>query len=206
MARQKKGASAPEVRDRVGELIRVPAGDLAGAPWNWRRHPKRQEAAVVASLEELGIYAPLLGRRLADGTVELIDGHLRRAIFQRLDPATLVPVVLCDLDEVEAKKANLLHDPLAGLAETDAEQLDGLLREVQTANPELAGLMDEMAKDAGLEWTGGSGGGENANDAGEEQLPPSQYLVQVECESEEHQAEVLARLAEMGLACKALLF
>lgn len=159
---------------------------------------------MVASLEELGIYAPLLGRRLADGTVELIDGHLRRVIFQRLGPDVPVPVILCDLDEAEAKKANLLHDPLAGLAETDAERLDGLLREVQTGNSELASLMDELAKDAGLVPANGEGAG--GGGAADEPMPPSQYLVQVECESEEHQAEVLTRLAELGLTCKALLF
>ena len=158
----------PCVRDRVGDLVRVPAGELAGAPWNWRKHPKRQEAAVVASLEELGIYAPLLGRRLADGTVELIDGHLRRVIFQRLGPATLVPVVLCDLDEAEARKANLLHDPLAGLAEVDAGKLDELLRTVQTPSQELAGVLDELAKDAGLDWASGGGAAGEAGAGGDE--------------------------------------
>lgn len=156
---------------------------------------------MVASLEELGIYVPLLGRRLDDGTVELIDGHLRRTIFARVGPDTLVPIVLCDLNEAEAKKANLLHDPLAGLAEVDREKLDGLLREVQTGSEDLAGVMDELAKNAGLVEKGKSDLATRADDQ-----PNTQYLIHVVCESEEHQAEVIEEITKMGLECKSLIF
>jgi DNA modification methylase len=152
MAKKREQPQQPSssVRDRVGELVRIPASQIAGAPWNWRTHPGDQEAAVVASLEELGIYAPLLGRRLANGTIELIDGHLRRAIFSKLGPGTMIPVILCDLDEAEAKKANLLHDPLAGMAVASAPLLESLLNEVKTDSPELQALFKQMAEDAGL--------------------------------------------------------
>jgi DNA modification methylase len=118
--------------------------------------------------------------------VELIDGHLRQVIFQRLGPDTLVPVVLCDLDDAEAKKANLLHDPLAGLAETDSAKLDALLREVQTPSQELAGVLDDLAREAGCEWTkerdaaaraGAGAGGGDGFDATPEESGPTRTAV-----------------------------
>lgn len=134
-----------QVRDRVKELRRVRAGDLKGAAWNWRRHGDRQRNAVVGSLEELGITDPLKARELADGTLELWDGHLRQDILARVGPDTLIPVIVTDLTESEAKKANLIHDPLAELAEPDAEKLDSLIQDVDTDNAALAELLDDLA-------------------------------------------------------------
>src|SRR5215472_11177056 len=95
------------IRCRVRELRRVRAGDLKGAPWNWRRHCDEQRGAVIGSLEELGITDPLKVRELPDGSLELWDGHLRQDILAAIGPDTLVPVVVTDLSEAEAMKANL---------------------------------------------------------------------------------------------------
>ena len=51
-------------------------------------------------------------RELTDGSLEIIDGHLR----QSLDPELVVPVLILDLDEAEAAKLLLSLDPLAGMA------------------------------------------------------------------------------------------
>src|SRR5262245_32798404 len=134
-----------QIRDRVMELRRVRAGDLNGAAWNWRRHGDRQRKAVVGSLEELGITDPLKARELADGSLELWDGHLRQDILARVGPDTIVPVVVTDLSESEAKKANLIHDPLAELAEPDAEKLDSLIQDVDTDNAALAELLNDLS-------------------------------------------------------------
>jgi hypothetical protein len=134
-----------QVRDRVKELRRVRAADLKGAAWNWRQHGDRQRSAVVGSLEELGITDALKARELADGTLELWDGHLRQDILVHIGPDTLIPVIVTDLTEAEAKKANLIHDPLAELAEADAEKLDALIRDVDTDNEALAKVLDDLA-------------------------------------------------------------
>src|SRR5207302_3500850 len=99
------------IKDRVVELLRVPASELRANPGNWRRHPARQRAALRGILRQIGYADALLARR--DGSdLVLIDGHLR----QSLDPHQVVPVLVLD---VSAKEADLLLatlDPLAALA------------------------------------------------------------------------------------------
>ena len=132
-----------ELRDRIKDLRRVRARDLKGAPWNWRTHGRAQREAVLGSIEELGFFDTLDARELPDGTLELVDGHLRQDIVHAaVGPDTLVPVVVTDFTEAEARKASLLNDPLAGLAEADAGRLDALLREVTTESDALQELLD----------------------------------------------------------------
>ena len=64
------------IRNRITELRYVRAGDLRPNPKNWRKHPKAQRQAVQAVLDEVG-YADALIVREVDGTLELLDGHLR---------------------------------------------------------------------------------------------------------------------------------
>ena len=65
------------IRDRVKELRRVRASDLRPSPHNWRVHPPTQREALRAVLDEVGYAGALLARELADGSLELVDGHLR---------------------------------------------------------------------------------------------------------------------------------
>jgi hypothetical protein len=81
-------ATRGRMRDRVVELLRVRAGDLAPNPRNWRRHPERQRAALRGLLRQIGYADALLARREGD-SLALIDGHLR----QSLDPEQIVPVL-----------------------------------------------------------------------------------------------------------------
>jgi hypothetical protein len=108
------------IRKRIIGHTEVRAGDLVPHPMNFHRHPESQQAALADSLAELGDIRSLLGYRLPDGRIQLIDGHLRRD----LDPDRLVTVELVDLTPDEAAKALLTLDPLAALAETDAELIE----------------------------------------------------------------------------------
>ena len=65
------------IRDRIKELRRVRAGDLRPCPWNWREHPQEQREALEATLAEVGYAGAGLARELEDGSLELIDGHMR---------------------------------------------------------------------------------------------------------------------------------
>lgn len=95
-------------RDRVLELRRVRAGDIVGAPWNWRTHPEGQWAAQAGSIDELGFFDSLDVRELPDRRLELVDGQARRDLLHdRIGPGTLRRCVVTDLTEAEAKKANL---------------------------------------------------------------------------------------------------
>jgi DNA modification methylase len=130
-------------RDRVIELVRVRAGDLAEHPSNWRRHPAHQRAALRGLLSEVGYADALIARRDADRLV-LIDGHLRKS----LDPDQVVPVLVLDVSEQEADKLLLALDPLAGLARPDPVALQDLIGRVRTQSDALAELIEGLARQA----------------------------------------------------------
>lgn len=67
-----------------------------------------------------------------------MDGHLRAS----LDPETLVPVLVTDLDEKEGETMLLATDPLAMLAEADQDLLADLL---SNADTDIAGMPDLVA-------------------------------------------------------------
>jgi hypothetical protein len=46
-----------KLRDRIVELRRVPASQLAPYPKNWRIHPKNHQNALRGLLSEIGIFA-----------------------------------------------------------------------------------------------------------------------------------------------------
>lgn len=133
------------MRDRITEFRRVRAGEITGASWNWRKHPRNQRDAVSASIEDLGFFSPLEVRQTEHG-LEIIDGHLRQDIIQAdISPDTLIPVVILDFDEAEAKKANLIKDPLASLAMADQAALERLMDEVSIEDDALATMLAELS-------------------------------------------------------------
>src|ERR1700742_1469835 len=104
-----------QIRDRIKELRRVPAGQLRANPRNWRVHP--------------------------DGSLELIDGHLRA----ETTPDALVPVLVLDVDQAEALKLLATYDPLSALAETNQAALEGVLSDVETDSEALRQLLAGLA-------------------------------------------------------------
>lgn len=139
------------VRNRVVEMKMVRVGDIIPAPWNPRVHGEQQRNAVQGSLDELGITDALKVRTLEDGRYMLWDGHLRQDLLSGLDPDTEVPVIVTDLDEKEAKKAVLVHDPLGAMADTNDERMRELIEEVgATSSDALAALIDSLAQAAAL--------------------------------------------------------
>ena len=135
------------IRDRIKELRRVPASSLRPNPKNWRTHPKEQADALRGMLAEIGFAEALVARELEDGTLELIDGHLRAETVGD----TAVPVLVLDVNEAEADKLLATLDPLAALAGVDTQKLEDLLATVETDSEALQSMLDELAKDAGIE-------------------------------------------------------
>src|SRR4029077_10757725 len=88
------------IRNRIRELRRVPASQLRPSPKNWRTHPPRQRDALKGILAELGYCDAVLARELPDGSLMLIDGHLRC----ETTPDMEVPVLILDVTEEEADK------------------------------------------------------------------------------------------------------
>lgn len=142
------------MKDRVKELIRVPAKDIFPADFNWRTHPDFQRKAVQASIEELGFFSPLECWH-DNGRLILLDGHLRQELIAAgIGPDTEVPVVVLDLSEDEAKKAILIKDPLAGMAGANKERLSQLLSEVEVQNEQLKKTLANIAKQNYVEMPG----------------------------------------------------
>ena len=182
------------IRDRIKELRRVPAAQLRPHPKNWRRHPQAQQDAMRGVLAEIGYADALLARELPDGSLELIDGHLRA----ETTPDVEVPVLVVDLDEQEAAKLLALHDPLAGLAEADQDVLADLLAEVQTESEAVRAVLDDLLAQP-----------EQAADASPDDVPPEvdipeAFQVVIECRDEAHQKELFERLTGEGLSCRLL--
>jgi DNA modification methylase len=133
------------IRDRVVELRRVRAAELAENPRNWRRHPAVQRRALRALLREIG-YADALLAREQDGGLVLVDGHLRRS----LDPDRVVPVLVLDLTEEEADKLLATLDPIAALAVADPNALEALLARVNSSSAAVRDLLEGLARQAKL--------------------------------------------------------
>lgn len=184
------------IRDRIKELRRVPARQLRPNPRNWRVHPSRQQQAIRGILAEIGYADALLARELPDGTLELIDGHLRA----ETTPDAIVPVLVLDVSEAEANKLLAVLDPLAGLAEQDDEVLAQLAREIEFESPVLRQLLAEVTHDmaeASPEST-------SASETGPVDPVPELFQVLVECRDEEDQRTLFERLSAEGYTCRLL--
>jgi ParB-like chromosome segregation protein Spo0J len=184
-----------KVRDRIKELRRVKAGLLRPNPKNWRTHPKSQQDALRGVLAEVGYADALLARELPDGSLELIDGHLRA----ETTPDVEVPVLILDLDDREAAKLLALLDPLAGLAETNEDALAELLAHVDTENEAVQALLDQLLGDAESP----------PDEPSAADMPPGvdipeAFQVVVECRNEAQQQEIFERMTAEGLKCRLL--
>jgi hypothetical protein len=191
------------IRNRVKSLRMVPASDLRPNPKNWRTHPKAQQDALRGVLAEVGLADACLARELPDGSLMLIDGHLRAETLGDGD----VPVLVLDVNEAEADKLLATLDPLAAMANSDAMQLDALLRTVQTGSEELQQMLADVAAQAGLyteQWDGK--GVQDVDEIGE--YDPDNETVSVRLNDvpvgsrDDVVAAVDAAVAEFGLKCE----
>ena len=182
-----------QIRDRVKELRRVRASLLRPHPNNWRTHPDHQRDALRGVLAEIGYADALLARELPDGTLELVDGHLRA----ETTPEAEVPVLVVDLTDAETATLLAVLDPLAGLAETNRDALADLLAHVESENEAVRKMLDGMLGDGVPSLPEGP-------TAGAEVDVPEAFQVVVECRDEEEQRSVFERLQGEGYKCKLL--
>lgn len=182
------------IRDRVRELRRVRADLLRPHPLNWRKHPGAQRAALAAVLNEIGYAGALLARECDDGTLELIDGHLRA----ETTPEAEVPVLIVDLSAEEAALLLSVHDPLAAMAETDASLLESLTAGMQQRDAAITDLLASTIAEA-------RDAARNSLTARKSQ--PSlawrdQFQIVVDCRDEVEQRRLFERFTSEGLACR----
>jgi hypothetical protein len=185
------------IRNRIKCHRRVKAADLLPHELNYRLHPDHQKAALQALYEEVGVARSLLAFELPDGRLKLIDGHLRRD----LDPDQEVDVEILDVTEEEARKLLLSIDPLAALAETQAQLHHRLMEITPTTSADLQSAWQTAADSARASLT-------QLASSPHHHPPtaiPSQFLILVTCHDEKHQVDLLQRFNSEGLECRALL-
>jgi len=184
------------IRDRVKELRRVRAAELRPHPRNWRTHPARQRDALRGLLAEIGYADALLAREMPDGSLMLIDGHLRA----ETTPDQLVPVLVLDVDETEAATILATLDTITGLAGVDAAQFAELTREVQIDSPAARSLLEDVARTAELLDPGEPCGAPDETDRLRER-----FQILIDCRDEQEQSELLLQLHRDGHRCRALI-
>jgi len=179
------------IKNRIIGIREVPVASLRPNPKNWRTHPQAQRDALKGLLAEVGYAVPALARELPDGSLMLIDGHLRAETV-----TGTMPVCVLDVTEEEADKLLATIDPLSGLAGQDDAKVAELLAGVQSDSAAVQAMLAELYKLPEPE----------APKAEEEPpLTKEAFQILVECKDEQQQAELLERFAEEGITCRSLI-
>jgi hypothetical protein len=124
----------------VGHGVK-PADQFTHHPSNPKFHPPEQRAALRGAIAEIGVIAPVIENVR---TGYLIDGHER--VWLALETNEDVPYIQVDLDADEEAYALATLDPIGMMARHDAEKLDALLREVNSAEAGVQALLASLGR------------------------------------------------------------
>ena len=162
------------MKDRIKELRRVKASELRANPDNWRLHPEHQRGALSALMGTVGVVAAVIARETEHG-LELIDGHLRADIMGDED----VPVLIVDLNDVEARQVLATFDPIGELAKIDQTALNLLVPDLGSLadNGDIRLMMDQLSREMA--------------DKEEAGAAPDHYVAGMELEPLEHYDYIL---------------
>ena len=181
------------IRDRIVRLERIPASALQAHPLNWRTHPLRQRQAWRGIAAELGFAGAVLARVLDDGSLQVIDGHLR--VEESGDAP--IPVLVTDLAEDEARRLLLTYDSLGTLAETDGERMRRLLAQEPALSRPLAELLAAA-------WPTDFPGDREAEPELDGWSCARVFQIVVDCKDEAQQVQVFEQLTKEGWRCRVL--
>jgi DNA modification methylase/ParB-like chromosome segregation protein Spo0J len=122
---------------------------LLANPRNWRIHPQFQQEALKGVLDEIGWVTEVIVNQT---TGHVIDGHLRAAVAISKGEKR-VPVTYVKLSPDEERLVLATLDPLASLAVSDHEALNGLLADVQpfVSDEQVKALLDQLTLGGALE-------------------------------------------------------
>lgn len=134
-------------QNRIVGLQYKPAHELLANPMNFRRHPAKQRESLRGSLDTLGWYDVVIEN---ETTGMLIDGHARVEEMLTKDENALVPVLVVAMSEAEEKQALASHDFISSMANIDLDNLDALLREVQSDDARVMETLAALASEHDL--------------------------------------------------------
>lgn len=179
------------MKNRIVEHVKVRAGDIVPHELNFRTHSPAQKAALQALYNEVGFARSLLAYRLPDGRLKLIDGHLR----QSMSPDEVVDVEVLDVNDQEARTLLLAIDPLAALAGTDEEVL-AQLQEITAKDSEAVQQLWQTIEEEEAQAK------QRARQAAKGPELPEQYMILIECKSEQDQVSLFKQLKKAGHKCQ----
>ncbi len=177
------------IKDRIIDFRRVPAKQLTPHPKNWRSHPEDQRKVLGGVLAEIGYADALLAREMPDGSLQLIDGHLRAEATPDQD----VPVLLLDLNDSETEKLLTLFDPISAMASSNKELLEELVASIETSNESLQKFLEELSLQ-----------NEPLMPSEKDITVPTLFQILIDCENETQQRELYEELSDRGVAIKIL--
>jgi len=178
------------LKNRIKEHRKVRLGDLLPHEANVRLHSPEQRRILMQLYQEIGFARSVLAYELPDGRLKLIDGHLRAAVT----PDEVVDVEILDVTDEEARKLLLSIDPLAQLADYDADALASLREVVERDSAAVQALWQTLQQEESRP---------HPSPAEDAAPVADQYLVLIECADEAEQVELLRRFTREGLRCQA---
>lgn len=160
---------APRWKNRIVAYRVMPVSEILENPKAWRSHPDAQVEALRSVLDAVGLVKPLI---FNIRTGRLVDGKARLDLAKREGQEAL-PVVIVDLTEAEEALILATLDPLAALAEIDHSALAALLREVETDDVFVMGMLADLASEADLDGLEAIAGEQPGSAEGDGVTPPS---------------------------------
>jgi ParB family chromosome partitioning protein len=174
-------------------VTHVPIGSVTPHPRNARRGDVE---AIVDSMEENGVFAPIVVQR---STGHIIDGNHRWLAMKQRGEDT-APVVFVDVDDEQALRILLAANRTNDVATYD----DAALVELLTSLPDLDGTgfdTDDLADLLEKLEEGAPGSADFAEVPEDDNYAP-QYAVTVVCKDEAHQEQVFEKLTQLGYNVK----
>lgn len=144
-------------KNRIVKTGSEDPNQLLANEWNWRIHPREQQDAIEAALDEVGWVQDIIinlrsselwGRDRNVATV--LDGHARIKIALRREQKS-VPVKYVDLSPIEEKKMLIALDRTTSMAVEDSAMLLDLINslenegEIPTVDENVIALLESNA-------------------------------------------------------------
>lgn len=159
----------------------------------YHNNPRDNEDGVpelARMIQEYGFTTPIL----ADGERVIIAGHTRYLAARRLQMKS-VPVIILNLPPEKAKAYRIADNKVSEFSTWNTEKLREEFRELEELIEDLS-LTGFSEKELGKLFAEAE---ELEASEIDEVVDGTSFAVLVACESEEHRAEVMAQLTELGL-------
>ena len=147
---------ASQVRNRIVKTEQHHSSEINPFPWNPRKHPQDQKAAMAGIMNEVGILQELLCYYSpSDGKLYCLDGHMRFQEFDRVWDCKIL-----DLTDEEAAKVVISYDGVGRMAQYDETLTRELEQEAAFEDAAVNVMID------GLDTWGADGAAHGESDSG----------------------------------------